>query len=113
MIRRSEGVEMDHIEGEAGGEAEDRRPLCPRCDVGRLAPLLYGYLLYDEEVERDRRAGLLVYGGCMPEPERLACPACDTRYREVPGPDQRWGNILHGMPWRSASCATANRHTRG
>ncbi|WP_283136186.1 hypothetical protein [Rhizohabitans arisaemae] len=42
--------------------------------------------------------GLFVLGGCMVRWERWECLACGTKYREMPEPGYRWGNIVRGEP---------------
>ncbi|SEG53643.1 hypothetical protein SAMN04489712_106106 [Thermomonospora echinospora] len=74
------------------------RAVCPKCEQGRLAPVMYGYPDFTDELERMLAAGELVLGGCMPGPERWGCPRCRARYVELPGPDSRWGDIVWGIP---------------
>ncbi|WP_344978155.1 hypothetical protein [Streptosporangium fragile] len=87
---------MDRVEEKTGDRAEDRRPLCPGCGVGRVAPIMYGYPLFTDELDRALRDGLLVLGGCTPHPEKWKCLACGTRYLAMPG--SRWEKTLRGVP---------------
>ncbi|WP_061294906.1 hypothetical protein [Herbidospora cretacea] len=58
--------------------------LCPRCGEGPLVPIAYGYPHFTEELKQALAERRLVLGGCAVQDEKWACPACDTRYREIP-----------------------------
>ena len=38
---------------------------CPSCGSKKCARILYGYLAYSKELERDLDAGKVVIGGCV------------------------------------------------
>ncbi|MEV4753456.1 hypothetical protein AB0K21_44550 [Streptosporangium sp. NPDC049248] len=85
---------MNYVED----RGEDGHPLCSRCDASRMVPIMYGYPTFNEELEQALQAGLFVLGGCTLHPERWACLTCRTRYRELPEPCWRWGEIIQGVP---------------
>ncbi|MBB2911111.1 transposase-like protein [Streptosporangium becharense] len=81
---------MDHTGNtgdETGKNAKDQRPPCPRCGGTRVVPIRYGYPHFLRDPKQAPPKGQFVLGGCVPRPERWACPACDTRFGEAPETD--------------------------
>lgn len=58
------------------------RLLCPKCERGRLRPIIYG-LVQDGELREKADRGEIVLGGCQVAEESpdWECSECGTRYQ--------------------------------
>lgn len=45
-------------------KTSNERPKCPECDSKNIAGIFWGMPVFDEKLEHDLDAGLIVLGGC-------------------------------------------------
>ena len=57
---------------------------CPECDSVKIAGILYGMPVFDEQFDQDLKAGKVVLGGCLlsDESPEWHCSECDFEWSE-------------------------------
>ena len=62
---------------------------CPQCGHAPLADILYGYVLMNEDLEKEVEQGRIVLGGCVitDDDPRWVCTECGQKIHRI---DDSW-----------------------